>query len=992
MTIEAMDDIEIVKQKTNIVDLISQYVPLKKAGVNFKANCPFHNEKTPSFVISPERQIFKCFGCFPPGELIKTPFGYHSIEEINKNHWVVSGRGNLRRVTEVMVHQYDGELISIYNKKLRQVVKLTADHNVFVIRGAAYTQKKYKYFSRRYKKYLKFLTENPDKYYKLIEKYFSIQQIPAGKMKNGDLVLYPINQREKDIDKINLTEYISKNPKHGKKPRRIPVVIAVGEDLLKLLGYWIAEGSSHRAYIRFSLGNQEEELAAEIIYLIKKLFGLEAKIHRRPNLNKTGLEITACHSQLANIFENLCGRGAENKHIPFVFQELPVNKQKILLEAILKGDGHLFTINHSTKPYKSITTISKILMEQLTDILLRLNLFPTVHIRQSRFDKLAVNHKQSYYIVWSEVGRQMYDLRYYQPDGSVYWLLPITKVESEKYKGPVHNFTVAYDHSYVATNFAVANCQKSGDSFSFLMEKEGLDFKDALEILAKKAGIVLQKKADEKKDLKDRLFEANLKAQEFFHYILTKHTLGKTALKYLKERGLTESTIEEFGLGYAPNSWESLTKFLLKRGFQVSEIVSTGLGVSSKSGCYDRFRGRITFPIYDSKEKLRGFSGRVLYNMEPKYINTPQTLIFDKGNLLFGLNLAKTEIRNKKEAVLVEGEMDMIMSYQAGFKNVVASKGTALTEGQIELLKKFTENLSLGFDMDLAGDSACRRGIELADKAGLNLKVVQLLGGKDAAEAVRENPALWQQAIDQAVPIYDYYLTSVAKRYNTKSPADLRKIGEELIPVWAKISNELVKDHYIQRLAAFLKVDEGIIRESVQKATAGQSSGYADLFQKTNKPDNAVSSKGRMELLEEYLIALLLHLPKGYNFVPNFPETIFLEEKWKQIYVLLVLYLDSISFKSTAFNINEFVSGLPKELVLDIDRLYLTELDSRLTDDKFWKKELDGVVAELKKALIKASLQKLSLEIKSAQEFDKMDLVENLNKRFRDLSVKLKNL
>ncbi len=534
-------------------------------------------------------------------------------------------------------------------------------------------------------------------------------------------------------------------------------------------------------------------------------------------------------------------------------------------------------------------------------------------------------------------------------------------------------------------------CGAGGDLFSFLMEKEGMDFKEALEILAKKAGIVL-KQTESKKGLKERLFEVNLKAQEFFHYILTKHALGKKALEYLRGRGLTDFSIEEFGLGYAPNSWESLTKVLLKRGFAVSEIVASGLAVPSKSGGYDRFRGRITFPLIDGKDKLRGFSGRVLYPQEPKYINTPQTPIFDKGNFLFGLNLAKSDIRNKKEVVLVEGEMDVILSHQAGFKNVVASKGTALTEGQIDLLKKYAENLSLCFDMDLAGDSASRRGIEMAEKAGLNLKIVQLSGGKDAAEVVKEDADLWQKAILEAVPIYDYYLTSTAKRYDITKVADLKKVGEDLIPVWAKIQDDLIRERYIQKLAAFLKTDEKVLRENIEKAKNSTKASYAQVLHQPGKQDNVVGIRSRRELLEEYLVALLLHPPKDFLFVPNFPETLFLKESFRQIYVLLVLYLDSISFKSRSFNINEFSTNLPKELLIELDRLYLTELDGKLTEEKYWQKELAGVVSELKKALIKASLQKLALEIRNAQEFGKIEMVESLNKRFRDLSVKLKNL
>lgn len=540
--------------------------------------------------------------------------------------------------------------------------------------------------------------------------------------------------------------------------------------------------------------------------------------------------------------------------------------------------------------------------------------------------------------------------------------------------------------------FKCFGCQKSGDIFTFLMEKEGMDFKEALEFLAKKAGITLTGKPDRGKDVKDRLFEANLKAQEFFHYILISHPLGKKALEYLEKRGVNRSSIEQFGIGYAPNSWESLAKFLLKRGFSKEELITSGLGVPSSRGCYDRFRGRITFPLIDGKDNLRGFSGRVLYPAEPKYINTPQTPIFDKGSFLFGINLAKSEIRAKKEIILVEGEMDVILSHQAGFKNIVASKGTSLTGGQIEQIKKYTDSISLCFDMDLAGDSASIRGIEMADNAGLNIKIIQLEGEKDAAEAIKDDPKIWQKAISEAVPIYDYYISSVSKRYNANDPKDLKQIGMELIPVWAKIADDLIREHYIQKLAAFLKIDEGILRKGVENVRKKGEQNFTQVFHRKEQDDSIISSKTRRELLEEYLIALLLHPPADFNFVPNFPETLFLKENLRQIYVLLVLYLDSISFKSKSFDINEFAQSLSKDLLSEVDRLYLTELDEKLIDVKVWQKEVDGVISELKKALIKASLEKLSYEIRNAQSFGKMEVLESLNKRFRDLSVKLKNL
>jgi DNA primase len=536
--------------------------------------------------------------------------------------------------------------------------------------------------------------------------------------------------------------------------------------------------------------------------------------------------------------------------------------------------------------------------------------------------------------------------------------------------------------------FKCFGCDKGGDIFKFLMEKETLEFKEALEILAKRAGVTLQRKPSDKKDERERLFEVNLKAEEFFHYILTKHKFGEKALEYLHLRGLTDKIIEEFGIGYAPNSWTSLTGFLLKRSFDSNELVNSGLAVSSKNP-YDRFRGRVTFPIIDTKDRIIGFSGRVLDQGEPKYINTPQTLIFDKSQSLFGIHKAKNEIKIKDAAILVEGEMDVILSHQAGIKNVVAAKGTALTTGQIELLKRYSLNLILCFDTDLAGDSAARRGIEIAESLGMNLKVIQVEGGKDPAELITADPKLWQKAVEEAIPIYDYYLKSISNRLDPKDPAGIRAICAELIPIWAKIPDNLIREHYIQKLAAFLRTEETIIRKEIDKQ---QQTTQKPNYTKVLTEQQVTSTPSHRQLLEEYLMALLLHIPKDYTFIPNFPETLFVSESLRQLFVLLVIYLDSISFKGKSFDINDFLSDTPEELHELIDRLYLLDIDSKLLDSNAWQGEVNLVVAGLKKALIKASLQKLSFEIKNAQEFGRIEMVESLNRRFRDLSVKLKNL
>lgn len=537
-------------------------------------------------------------------------------------------------------------------------------------------------------------------------------------------------------------------------------------------------------------------------------------------------------------------------------------------------------------------------------------------------------------------------------------------------------------------------CQKGGDIFKFVMEKDSLEFKDALELLAQRAGVTLKKTNKKEVDTKEKLFAANQKAQQFYQYFLLEHPLGKKALEYLKKRGLTMDTIKEFGIGYSPQNWDVLTSFMKKRDFTVVDLVDSGLAVPSRSGCYDRFRGRIMFPLIDVRGRIIGFSGRILDKGEPKYINSPQTAIFDKKRFLFGIHLSKGEIKQRNEVIICEGEMDMIMSYQSGVKNIVASKGTALTEEHIEMLKKYTDTISLCFDMDLAGDAASRRGIQMADRAGYNLKVITVEGGKDPADACLKDGEVWKQAVKEATPIYDYYLDSVSKRFNIKEATSKKNILAELLPIWKKINDPITKEHYIQKLAAMLQVKEDFIREEIDKYR--ESLGEKPVFnQEVNRPQAVkveAVAKNRQMLLEEYLIALMLKIPPEHTFVPSFPETLFTTEELKQIYVLLVIFLDSISFKGKSFKIAEFVKTLPPDLVTVVDRLYLVQIDDKLETATSFQKEVETVVAELKKMLIKSSLEKLSLKIKNAQEFDNIETLEILTKRFRDLSLKLRNL
>ena len=294
-------------------------------------------------------------------------------------------------------------------------------------------------------------------------------------------------------------------------------------------------------------------------------------------------------------------------------------------------------------------------------------------------------------------------------------------------------------------------CGEAGDIFNFIEKKEGIEFTEALEMLGNRVGVTITKKQG--RDNKD-LYEANKLAQKFFSYCLLKTKDGKKALKYLKqERKLDEETIKKFGVGYAPDSWEKTMQVLKGRGTTESTLETAGLIIKGgRNGYYDRFRDRVTFPFYDLSGRVLGFSGRTLSKDESaKYINTPETPIFHKGSTLYGLYTNKEGIKTNNKALIVEGQMDVISTSSAGFDFSVAPGGTALTDDQLKLLKRFTENVVLSFDSDSAGISALSRSMTLAEKEEINIKVLTLGKYKDPDEAVKNAPKLFEKLFDNSV-------------------------------------------------------------------------------------------------------------------------------------------------------------------------------------------------------------------------------------------------
>ena len=367
-------------------------------------------------------------------------------------------------------------------------------------------------------------------------------------------------------------------------------------------------------------------------------------------------------------------------------------------------------------------------------------------------------------------------------------------------------------------------CGEGGDVIKFLMKWENITFIEALKELAKKTGVklTLNKISFEDKiwQKKERYLGMNQLAGEFFHYILNKTNFGKKASQYLKDRLLNQSIIDKFGLGYSPSSWDSLKLFLKKKKYEEEEIMENGLLVKSERGSYyDRFRGRLMFPLKDSRSNILGFSGRILDKeaKEAKYINTPETPIYHKRETLFGINLASEEIKKQKNVFIVEGELDVITPYQHGFSNFVAIKGTALTFEQLKMLKRYTDKITLMMDADPAGIESIKRGIDEAEKFDFEIRVVTIDYAKDPDEALKKDPNKFKKLISKPVPIYDFLIETAQKKYPEESAFSRKKIGEEVIPMIEKISNPIVRTFYLKKLAGILGVSEAVIENLINQ-------------------------------------------------------------------------------------------------------------------------------------------------------------------------------
>ena len=411
-------------------------------------------------------------------------------------------------------------------------------------------------------------------------------------------------------------------------------------------------------------------------------------------------------------------------------------------------------------------------------------------------------------------------------------------------------------------------CNTGGDIFSFVMKKEGIDFGEALRLLAQKAGVTIPSRfeQDTGKDERERLYQVNQAAAQYLHNLLLNSPVGGKAREYFSSRGFSPKTVTDFQLGFSLNSWDALKQYLMERGYTESELLTAGLVIEAEAGgTHDRFRNRLMFPIPDIRGRIVGFGARVLDDSLPKYLNSPQTPIFDKSSCLYGINFAQAAIRQQNLVVIVEGYMDVITAHQNGFNNVVASMGTSVTEKQINILKRLTKNMTLALDADAAGEEATLRAIGYENTLEAEVKVIILPRGKDPDDVIREDAKIWQNFLEEALPIVDYTFNMVTSELDLNTAKGKSLAVDKLLPIVAEMKDTVRQAHYLQKLARLVKVSQHSLEAALGKIKPSQGKRQA------KEPSQERVTHAVHPLLsspvEEYCLALLLQHPelKGRN-------------------------------------------------------------------------------------------------------------------------------
>jgi len=526
-----------------------------------------------------------------------------------------------------------------------------------------------------------------------------------------------------------------------------------------------------------------------------------------------------------------------------------------------------------------------------------------------------------------------------------------------KARCPFHNEkTPSFNISPERASYYCFGCGAKGDIFTFVQEFEGMDFRAALKFLADRAGITLTENSSKLKNSDDKLRRILELSVEFYQALLAKKP---DALKYLIDRGLTQATIKEWKIGFAPDGWQNLMNFLKDKKFSDADMEKVGLIKKGDKGkYYDRFRSRIMFPIFDSSGRPVGFSGRI-FNGKPdeaKYLNSPETLFFDKSRILYGFDRAKSVIRKNDFSILVEGQMDLIMCHQAGYKNTVASSGTALTREQLEKLFRISERLVIAYDSDGAGFRASEKAWHMALSLGMDVKIAPIPDGYDPADVIKEDKEKWKHIVKNSRHIIEIIIEHIQR--DGKDERDIGKqVSSHLIPYLANISSHIDQAHFVKMVSELLRINDDSIRAEISKFTSAHPTAAPEQLIPRH-----VSSEESLEVyrIAEKILAIAWWQEK--DTTPHIaPTTIYdamrnmLGDEYQKIYDQSVTRKDVLVFEVESLyggtSAKKILTQEVKEMLVTLHSKYLTQKKAAL------KAELQNAEAAKDEKRIASCLQ-----------------------------------
>lgn len=521
-------------------------------------------------------------------------------------------------------------------------------------------------------------------------------------------------------------------------------------------------------------------------------------------------------------------------------------------------------------------------------------------------------------------------------------------------KCPFHNEkTPSFFVSPERGSYYCFGCGAKGDIFNFVQEFEGLDFVGALKVLASKAGIKLSNNNNSDSNINKKLFDLMEVSAKFLHENLLKNN---EAIKYLNQRGLEEKTIKEWGIGFALNEWHKLQEYLLSKNFSLTEIEKVGLiKKGDKGNYYDCFRNRIMFPIFDSSGRVIAFSGRIFdsNSEEAKYINSPETPLFDKSETLYGLNFAKNHIRINNFSILVEGQFDIILAHVAGYKNTVASSGTAITERQLNKIKKISENLVIAYDSDNAGMKASERAWQIALSLGFDVKIAKISEGLDPADLILKDKKEWIKAIKESQNIIDFLVSRIILK--EKDPRKkVLALQKEVLPYLALIKSQTEKSYYIRKISEEFGILEAALWQDLENVKE------LDL----KKEEVLTSQNVDLLTLEKRLFGIYFYAKEKKQE----DITSKVENELAEIFVEL----------------NDEFKSIASDLIFSVEAFY--------QNDEELKKDLDGMIKNVLLKSLKNKRSQIKNQIQETEKNNNIQLTSALLKEYQELSEKINGI